>query len=445
MPNAQLPERPSLEYLKKLAKERLRELRRADPRAKLATALLTIAREHGFSSWRALREEVERRQSTNAAVFFDACSAGNVELLRSLLAADPGLVYSTDARHEHGGWTGLHTAANHGQVEAVRLLLKHGADPNALEAGDRTYPTHWAAAKAYLEIVRALLDAGSDVYGVGDVHELDLIGWATVFHEPNTPWDVVPLLLERGARHHIFSAIAFGDLDAIRKLVEENPEALDRRMSRFEHGQTPLHFAISRKRYDILDLLTELGADLEAEAGNGQTALAVAMLRGDREAMRRLQSAGAKPPKTVAVSEFSNGMAKMADSIKRGVPMIRVLDIAATIDWYVSIGFRELGRYAENGVVVWGMVSFGNARIALDINGRAGQHDVSLWFETDQIKSLYELLKSRQIQSVQASLAGGTAALEGIKFEEDLYQPFYGGMQFSIRDPNGYALVFLQQ
>ena len=125
--------------------------------------------------------------------------------------------------------------------------------------------------------------------------------------------------------------------------------------------------------------------------------------------------------------------------------MIRVLDIAATIDWYVSIGFRELGRYAENGVVVWGMVSFGNARIALDINGRAGQHDVSLWFETDQIKSLYALLKSRQMESAQASLAGHTAAPAEIKFEEDLYQPFYGGLQFSIRDPNGYALVFLQQ
>jgi len=444
MPNSQLPERPSLEYLKKLAKERLRELRRTDPQAKLAIALLAVAREHGFSSWRALKEEVERRQSENAAAFFDACSAGNVELLRRLLAADQSLVHSTDVRHEHGGWTGLHTAAHHGQVEAVRLLLKHGADPNALEAGDRTSPTHWAAAKAHVQIMGALLDAGGDVHGFGDVHELDLIGWATVFHEPDKPWDVVPLLLERGARHHIFSAIAFGDLDAIRKLAEENPVALDRRMSRFEHGQTPLHFAISRKRYDILDLLIDLGADLEAEAGNGQTALAFAMIRGDREAMRRLQAAGAKAPKTIATSDFTTAMARMADSITRGVPMIRVPDIAATIDWYVSIGFKEVGRYADNGVVVWGMVSFGNARIALNINGTVGEHDVSLWFETDQIKPLYELLKSHQIQSAQASLAGGTASSE-IKFEEDLYQPFYGGLQFSIRDPNGYALVFLQQ
>jgi len=59
MPNAKLPERPSLEYLRKLAKTRLQELRRADPEAKLADALLQIAREYGFPSWRALKARID--------------------------------------------------------------------------------------------------------------------------------------------------------------------------------------------------------------------------------------------------------------------------------------------------------------------------------------------------------------------------------------------------
>ena len=61
MPSSGLPEHPSLEYLKKLAKERLEELRRADPAARLAAAQLAVAREHGFQSWRALKAEVDRR------------------------------------------------------------------------------------------------------------------------------------------------------------------------------------------------------------------------------------------------------------------------------------------------------------------------------------------------------------------------------------------------
>lgn len=58
-PATPLPERASLEHLKKLAKTRLQELRRSDPEAKLATALFHVAREHGFASWRALKAEVE--------------------------------------------------------------------------------------------------------------------------------------------------------------------------------------------------------------------------------------------------------------------------------------------------------------------------------------------------------------------------------------------------
>jgi predicted enzyme related to lactoylglutathione lyase len=60
MANAKLPERPSLDHLKKLAKIRLQQLRRSDPDAQLALALLHVAREYGHASWRALKADVER-------------------------------------------------------------------------------------------------------------------------------------------------------------------------------------------------------------------------------------------------------------------------------------------------------------------------------------------------------------------------------------------------
>ena len=58
---SKLPERASLEYLKKLAKNRLPELLRTNPDAKLATAQLHLAREYGFPSWRALKAQLEGR------------------------------------------------------------------------------------------------------------------------------------------------------------------------------------------------------------------------------------------------------------------------------------------------------------------------------------------------------------------------------------------------
>jgi len=119
----------------------------------------------------------ERPQTNNITLFFDACMKGGVELLRGILMNDPGRVRARNGL----GWSGVHEAAKRGHADAVRLLL---------------------------ETVPALFDAGADVHGSGDVHELDVIGWATVFRAPcDIPWDVLSLLLERGARHHIFPAI----------------------------------------------------------------------------------------------------------------------------------------------------------------------------------------------------------------------------------------------
>src|SRR5262252_4780995 len=110
MSNAKLPERPSLEFLKKLAKDRLHQLRRADPKAKLATALFDIARDYGFSSWRSLKKHVEELSRNATSEFVDACRKGESGVVQQLLRADPTLTRLRDA---HGS-TALHAAAAHG-------------------------------------------------------------------------------------------------------------------------------------------------------------------------------------------------------------------------------------------------------------------------------------------------------------------------------------------
>jgi catechol 2,3-dioxygenase-like lactoylglutathione lyase family enzyme len=67
MANSNLPVRPSLEHLKKLAKTHLQQLRLIDPDAQLATALLHVAREHGYPSWRALKAKLDERQPKKVA------------------------------------------------------------------------------------------------------------------------------------------------------------------------------------------------------------------------------------------------------------------------------------------------------------------------------------------------------------------------------------------
>src|SRR4051812_43297940 len=124
----------------------------------------------------------------------------------------------------------LHSAAREGELAAVESLLAAGTDVNAREPGDHTYAMHWAAAAGELDVVRTLADAGGDVIGSGDDHQLGVIGWATCWDQCQDA--VAEFLLGRGARHHIFSAIAMNAGDDVRRLVTAEPGALNRRMSR---------------------------------------------------------------------------------------------------------------------------------------------------------------------------------------------------------------------
>jgi hypothetical protein len=66
--SSDLPDRPSLEYLKKQARERLRELQVRVPGTQLADAQHAIAREYGFPSWPKLKAHVDAVTASRDAV-----------------------------------------------------------------------------------------------------------------------------------------------------------------------------------------------------------------------------------------------------------------------------------------------------------------------------------------------------------------------------------------
>jgi hypothetical protein len=86
------------------------------------------------------------------------------------------------------------------------------------------------------------------------------------------------------------------------------------------------------------------------------------------------------------------------------------------------------------------MVSFGKAELMLNMRGQHKSQGASLWFYTDQVDALYQLLKSRQLSDAPNEGSAGS----GIEFEQDIENMFYGARQFCIRDLNGYELYFIQ-
>lgn len=129
------------------------------------------------------------RPATEAALF-DAAYAGNVDLLRKLLAEGSNVNW-----RNAGGWTPLMIAAAERHLDAVVVLLDAKADPNQRNSYGRT-ALMFASRYGQLAIVERLLAAGADP----NVVPTDATGWtALVSAATEGHAEVIRALLAKGA------------------------------------------------------------------------------------------------------------------------------------------------------------------------------------------------------------------------------------------------------
>ncbi len=119
----------------------------------------------------------------------EAAGTGDLQTLRTLLQ------HGADPNHADGrGMTALVAAARHGSVPAVEALLQHGAGPNRPDGVNHWTPLMHAVHKNRIAAVRALLDGGAQVDCRGAHGETPLMMAAAYGYNP-----IVELLLDRGA------------------------------------------------------------------------------------------------------------------------------------------------------------------------------------------------------------------------------------------------------
>jgi ankyrin repeat protein len=255
-----------------------------------------VARAHGHTAIELLARQYQERDLRPPEIqhatskILDAAEQGRLDVLGRLLDDHPELInaWGGDAQKQ----TALHKAAWRNHEACVRLLLAQGADVHIRDYGDNAYALHFAAESADLAIVKVLVEAGSDVNGPGDDHQLGVLGWATCFREVRR--DVAEYLLGQGARLNLWSAIALDRLDDVHDLVTRDPTLLNARMSRNEHLRTPLHHAAAKNRPRIVRHLIDLGADVNTADATGATPLTTATQENaDPSILAMLQQAGA--------------------------------------------------------------------------------------------------------------------------------------------------------
>lgn len=256
-----LEPRADLEQQKKLAKELLAAYRRGDPEARarvrdqlpdkerivLADAQFVLAREYGLASWAALKRAIDVSAAgrlTARERFGRAVRDRDAAALSALLPYRDDLRDVVNAPVFAFDSPALVAVAGEGDVELVDALLALGADPNR--------PSDWWAGG-----FRPLYSASGAV---------------------------AERLLRAGAIPDACAAAHLDRVDLLEAMLAEDPARVHERGG---DGQTPLHFATSRR---VADLLLDHGADIDAIDRDHRSTPAQWML-GDAPERPRLELA----------------------------------------------------------------------------------------------------------------------------------------------------------
>jgi ankyrin repeat protein len=150
----------------------------------------------------------------------------------------------------------INKAIAHGDnARAIQLL---DADKTLIQACDRHggTPLHIAAEESNLEVLEWLLDRRANVHK-RDLRERTPLDRAALYAAEFPA--VANLLLSRGAELTLFGAVAMGNAARVRECLEADPAAL----RRIEHNGGLLTLAVNHAQIEIVQLLLDLGADVD--------------------------------------------------------------------------------------------------------------------------------------------------------------------------------------
>jgi ankyrin repeat protein len=182
-------------------------------------------------------------------------------------------------------------------IQAVRVALAHGADPNYLDPEIKTPLLLFALADKKPDIAILLLEHGADakVELVIEEQRVPSLVLAAKMDDPT----LIAKLIERGAdptatdnygNTPLASAAFNGREGSVRALLADGVSA-----NQFDgRGRTPLLWAVGTSNLSMLALLLENGADPNLAGKDGLSPMSAAKSKGNQAIISALRKAGAK-------------------------------------------------------------------------------------------------------------------------------------------------------
>jgi ankyrin repeat protein len=176
------------------------------------------------------------------------------------------------------GVTPLQLAAVNGSARMLDRLIKAGADPKARLSASGDTALMMAARTGKTDALRVLLESGSDVNAVENWGGTTALMWAVAQGHA----DVARMLIAAGADVNARSAYVAAANGRGFEGRTPNRNRTETKTEEFASGWlTPLMLAAREGDVALVGVLIGAGADVDAVAGDGKTALALSIFNGN--------------------------------------------------------------------------------------------------------------------------------------------------------------------
>ena len=295
-----------------------------------------------------------------------ASRSGALEVVKMLVIAGAGVNVTND-----NGSTCLILAAHYGHTETVRYLMclsevdvNHG---NKYSSSALDFAAH----QDHPDVVRVLIDAGADIDTNNDGHSpLHLASRSGAL-------EVVKMLVKAGAgvnatdgngRTCLIDAAHYGHTETVRYLVGLPEVDVNYRGM---CSETALHCAVNQGHPDMVQVLIDVGADIDTRNDDGHSPLHCASQEGALEVVKMLVEAGAG----VNATDYDGTTSLIFAAINGETETVRYLvglpevdvnhcdsDNETALDWAMAEGYSD---------VVQVLIDAGDVRFTSKNDGRS--------------------------------------------------------------------------
>ena len=220
---------------------------------------------------------------------------------RRISARSCSILYDINGGMDAKTLTPLEAAVAVKSIPLTKLLLDSGAKLDGfVENLDFWTPLQWAIKQNSIEMVKILLEAGANPNATGKsfLHQTPL---QEALSAESVNMDIITVLIDTGADPNrlvdqstefpLRSAAGHGCFKIVRRLLNAGAQVGCVSKDR----TTALQAAVSSRNHDIIQLLVDAGANVNASAGPhfGRTAIQLAAVKGDMSLVQYLLDHGA--------------------------------------------------------------------------------------------------------------------------------------------------------